>query len=416
MRRVIMIVVVALTTAVQAAGSENWPQFRGPGGQGHADAENLPLTWGPDENVAWKQEVPGEGWSSPVYYQGTVYVTAAIPIADNPDGDLRLSMLAFDADTGKQTLDVSVFEQDGAKAPKIHRKNSHASPTPIAADGRIFVHFGHQGTACLDTNGKVLWKNRELSYPPVHGNGGSPALADDKLIFSCDGGRDPFVVALDAATGKVVWKTDRETKATKKFSFSTPLVIDVAGRKQIISPGSDTVCSYDIETGEEIWRVRYTGYSVIPRPVFAHGLLFISTSYDAPSVLAVRPDGSGDVTDTHVVWTLKRGAPHTPSMLVVGDELYMVSDRGIASCVDAKTGEVHWLERIGGAFSASPVFADGKIYLQSEEGVGHVLAPGKEFVELARNDLKERTLASIAIAENAIFLRSAVGLYRIQRE
>ena len=215
---------------------------------------------------------------------------------------------------------------------------------------RLYVLFGHFGSACLDLKGKVLWRNTELTYSPVHGNGGSPILVDGLLIYSIDGSDKQCVVALDSTTGKVKWQTIRKSNAPKKFSFSTPLMIDVNGQHQIISPASDVVTALDAKTGDEVWRVNYKGYSVIPRPVYGHGLLFLSTSYDSSSLLAIRADGKGDVTDTHIAWTMKKDAPHTPSPLLDGEELYVVSDRGIAMCLKAKTGEVIWSERLGGGF------------------------------------------------------------------
>ncbi len=404
--------ITVLFPALTAAA--DWTKFRGPTGQGYAEASGLPTHWSDTENVTWKRPLPGEGWSSPVVHQGVVYVTAAVPVADNDEGDFSLRLLAMRADSGRHVFDVEIFAQSGADSPKIHPKNSHASPTPIVAGGRIYVHFGHQGTACLDLAGKKIWENRDLKYPPFHGGGGSLVLVDGRLIFSCDGERDPFVAALDSSTGNVLWRVTRETDASNKFSFSTPLVVEVDGQTQVISPGSNAVCAYDPKTGNEIWRVTYKGYSVVPTPVFGHGLLFIVTGHDKSSVMAIRLGGQGDVTDTHVVWTVTRSAPHTPSLLLVGDELYMISDRGIGSCLDAKTGQPHWQQRIGGAFSASPLFADGKIFLQNEEGVGYVLKAGKRFQQIGKNDLKERTLASYAVADNALFIRSDRHLYRIE--
>ena len=280
---------------------------------------------------------------------------------------------------------------------------------------RLYAHFGHLGTACLDLGGKVIWQQTELRYSPVHGNGGSPILVDDLLIFSIDGTDKQCVVALDAADGKVKWQTDRKSQAVKKFSFHTPLLIEVDGRRQVVSAGSDVAAAYDPKTGDEIWRVRYEGYSVIPRPVYGHGLLFLVTGYERSSLIAVRADGKGDVTDTHVAWRMTKDAPHTPSPLLVGDELYVVSDGGIASCLDAKTGHLHWSQRLGGAFSASPLAADGKVYFQNEAGVGCVVKAGTKYELLAKNDLTERTLASYAAADRALFIRTAQHLYRIEK-
>jgi len=327
-------------------------------------------------------------------------------------GNPSLRALCVDAGNGKILWNTEVLVHTGSTS--IHNKNSHASPTPVVEEERLYVHFGHQGTACLDLDGKVLWRNTTLKYSPVHGSGGSPILVDDALIFSCDGASDPFVVALNKKTGQLLWKTARTLAAKKKFSFSTPLLIHANGRSQVISPSSGAVYAYDPKDGRELWRVRYAeGYSVVPCPVFGRGLLFVSTAFDSPEVMAIRPDGQGDITDTHVVWTLAKGAPKTPSMLLVGDELYFVSDAGIASCVDAKTGRVHWAERVGGNYSASPLLADGRIYLQNEEGVGVVLAPGKTFHQLARNSLGERTLASYAVTDGALFIRTEAHLYRV---
>ena len=390
--------------------SDSWPEFRGPTRQGISELKNLPIEWSATKNVVWKQELPGKGWSSPVLHEGRLYLTAAVPAEGVAKQALRA--MCLDAASGKTAWSTDVFVDD---VTKMHAKNSQASPTPILADGRLYVHFGHMGTACLTLDGKVIWKNSELRYSPVHGNGGSPALAGKALVFSADGSADPVVIALDRETGKLLWKTKRDTTAKKKFSFSTPLVIEVNGQQQIISPGSGAVCAYDPADGHEIWRVRYgEGYSVVPRPVFGHGLLFVGSGFDQPWVYAIRPDGKGDVTDTHVAWKLTKGAPHTPSLLLVGDEVYMVSDGGIASCVDAHTGKVHWQERIGAGCSASPVFADGKIYIQDEVGLGVVLQAGKEFKVLSKNTLGERTLASYALGDGALFIRAEKNLFRIE--
>ncbi|MCH8047877.1 MAG: PQQ-binding-like beta-propeller repeat protein [Planctomycetes bacterium] len=403
-----------ITTSLPATAAD-WTEFRGPSGQGLATAKNLPLEWNAKKNVAWKIPLPGKGWSSPVLAKGRLYLTTAVPVESSKENDMTLRALCVDAKSGRLLWNVLVFDQDGAKAPRIQGKNSHASPTPLIEGNRLYVHFGHQGTACLDTAGKVLWRNRELKYPPNHGNGSSPILVDGAIVLSCDGSRDPFLAALDARTGKLRWKSLRKTTATRKFSFCTPLVITVDGKQQIISPGSDTVGAFDPQTGREIWRVTYIGYSVVPRPVFGHGLVFISTSFNTPQVMAIRPDGQGDVTKTHVAWTLKKGAPHTPSLLLVGEELYLVSDRGIASCLDAVTGKVHWQERVEGNYSASPIYAQGRIYLQSERGRGIVLAAETKFRKLADNPLEERTLASYAVDDDALFIRTAEHLYRISK-
>jgi outer membrane protein assembly factor BamB len=249
----------------------------------------------------------------------------------------------------------------------------------------------------------------------VHGAGGSPALVDGALVFSCDGASDPFLAALDAKTGQVKWKTPRNTPAKSQFSFSTPTVINFNGQQQVISPASGFVGGYDIETGKELWRVGYgEGYSVIPRPVYAHGILFIGSGYDRPVIYAISFDKARqNKGDDAVIWSEARGAPNTPSLLVVGEELYAVSDGGIATCFDAKTGTKHWSERLGGGFSASPVCAEQKIYFLNEQGACFVVKAGKTFELTAKNELGERTLASPAILDNTILIRSAGHLWKI---
>jgi outer membrane protein assembly factor BamB len=389
------------------AAAEDWPQFRGPTGQGLSGETGLPGEWSESQNVRWKTAVPGTGWSSPIVAGDRVWLTTAV--ADRNATTLRL--LAFDAASGRQVVDAEVFRLP--RRNLLNPKNSHASPTPVVEGDRVYVHFGADGTAALTTAGEVVWRKR-FAYESQHGNGGSPTLYKDLLIFSCDGSDTAFVVALDKKTGAERWKTYRRSPFDQ--AYSTPLIIRVGERDQLVSVGAYRAAAYDPETGKEIWRVGYTdGFSNVPRPVFANGLVYIATGFQEPSLLAVRPDGTGDVTRTHVAWTLRRSAPHTPSPLAVGDELYIVNDMGIATCLDGRTGETLWRERLGGNYSASPVSADGKIYFLSEEGVATVLAPGKAFRKLAANQLDGATLASMAIADGSIFIRTDSALYRLGR-
>ena len=397
---------------LRAAESE-WPQFRGPAGQGVSAAVHVPVKWDAATHIAWKGEIPGRGWSSPVLSKGRVYLTCAVGETDG--SNVSLHALCIDAANGHTIWDAEVFQPEAAVAKAMHPKNSLASSTPIVTGERLFVHFGHMGTAALDLSGKVVWRQTALKYAPVHGAGGSPILADGALVFSCDGEREPFVAALDAGTGAVRWQTPRKSPAKKQFSFSTPLAVTIGGTKEIISPGSGFVGAYDLRDGHEIWRFGYgEGYSVVPRPVFSHGLLFVSSSFDAPVFYAIRPDGAtGDVTATNVAWSARKGAPHTASPVVVGDEIYFVSDAGIATCADAKTGEVHWSERLGGGFSASPIAAEGRVYFQNEAGVGFVVKAGTTYELLATNDLGERSLASYAVADGALFIRTEKRLWKV---
>jgi outer membrane protein assembly factor BamB len=383
--------------------ADEWPQFRGPDGQGHASQRGLPLEWSEENNIVWKAAVPGLGWSSPVISGQQIWLTTAL------DEGHSLHVICLDRETGKILHDVEVFQV--ADPGKVHSKNSYASPTPILEADRVYVHFGDNGTACLSNNGKVLWRNQELKYAHGHGPAGSPVLYKDLLIISCDGTDKQFVVALDKRSGKLRWKTDRQGR----MAYSTPLVIRVGGQDQLISTGGDAVVAYNPADGEEIWRVRYDGYSEVPRPVYGQGLVIVSSGYDSPVLYAIRPDGRGDVTDTHVAWTIDKAAPLNPSPLIISEELYSVSDNGIAICVDAKTGEQHWQKRLSGNYSASLLEADGHIYITSETGLTTVIAPGKKFESLASNQLDGRTLASLAVSEKALYLRTDTHLYRIEQ-
>ena len=393
--------------AAHGAQPEDWPQFRGPGGQGHSAEQGVPLEWSESQNVVWKTPVPGLGWSSPVVAGGRVWLTTA---SDDPR-PVSLRLLAFDVETGREVVNVEVFRV--RPDPYLNPKNSFASPTPIVEGDRVYVHFGWNGTAALTTSGEIVWK-AHLPYASQHGSGGSPALYGDLLIVSCDGHDAAYVVALDKRTGKTRWRTYRRRPFAQ--AYTTPLAIRVGDRDQIVSISAYRATAYDPESGKEIWRVAYPqedGFSNVPQPVYGHGLIYITTGFQQPVLLAVRVDGEGDVTKTHIAWTLRRGVPYTPSPLLVGEELYIVSDIGVATALDAKTGKIHWQQRIGRNHSASPVFADGRIYFQSEDGVTTVIAPGKEFRPLAKNSLDGWTLGSMAISNGSIYLRSDSSLYRI---
>ena len=411
-RQVVLLLLLQLGAMTVPAGTlraEEWPQFRGPTGQGHSAEHDIPVEWSESRNVIWKTPLPGVGWSSPVVAAGKVWVTAAVK--DRNGGSLRA--LAYDVATGRELVNTEVFRV--ASVDPLNAKNTRASPTPILDGDRVYVHFGADGTAALTTTGAIVWKTK-FDYESQHGDGGSPVLHGDLLILNCDGDDVAFVVAIDKQTGKIRWKTTRRQPFAQ--AYSTPLVIRVGDREEVISVGAYRAVAYDPANGREIWRVSYPvrfpdGFSNVMRPVYGAGLLFISAGFNIPSFIAVRPDGTGDVTRTHVAWTLMRGAPLTPSPLIVGNDLYVVSDNGIAQCLDARTGEPYWQRRLKGNHSASPVYADGRIYFLSEEGTATVIEPGHQFRELASNQLDGDTLASIAVSSGSIFIRSDTHLYRI---
>ena len=402
--------------ALTSTAEDPWPTFRGPNANGIApEKSNLPVQWSDSENVTWRTEIPGNGWSTPVIGEKQIYLSAAIPTKGGSDGDFDLSLIILDRQSGKLIRNVALMKQDSAKKSRIHKKNSHASPTPILSGNRVFVHFGYQGTACCDRQGNVIWKNRDLFFKPTHGNGGTPVLVNEKLIFTCDGDKEPKIVALNASTGELVWKVPRPVKAKKTFSFCTPAVISVDGKSQIIAPGSDCVLAIDPDTGKTLWDVRYDGYSVVPKPVYNGKHVFVSTSFDNASLLAIRPTGRGVVTDSHVDWEIDRNVSKTPSMIVHDGLVYFVSDNGILTCVESDTGDVVYRERLGGGYSASPVLSGDNLYFTNESGETIVFPTGRKFEQLAANDLGERTLASPAVADNAIFIRTEKALYRIEQ-
>lgn len=381
---------------------QDWPEFRGPSGQGHSAERGLPVTWSETEHIKWKTAIPGKGWSSPAILGDKIWLTTA-----TEDGK-SLRALSVDLKSGAVLVNVELFRLKSPGA--LNPKNSLASPTPVLEGDRIYLHFGANGTACINQTGDILWKTK-LDYDNgQHGAGGSPVIYDDLLIVSCDGLGQQYVVALDKQTGKVRWRKYRQGYQ----AYTTPLVVRLPAGDQVISPGAFRAISYEPRTGKELWQITYgEGFSNVPRPVFGNGLVFICSGFQEPSLLAVRADGKGDVTKSHIAWSLKRGIPRTPSPLLVGDELYFINDNGIATCVDAKTGTQHWQMRLPGEHSASPIYADGRIYFLNEEGESVVIAPGKEFKALAQNRLDGQTLASMAVSNGSIFIRSQTHLYRL---
>jgi outer membrane protein assembly factor BamB len=406
MRSTLALLCVLAATVLRA---EEWPQFRGPTGQGHSSEVGLPLEWSESRNIAWKVPVDGSGWSSPVVAGGRVWLTAA---RASGRSSVSLRAIAFDVATGRVVVDTEVFKVSTATA--LNPKNSRASPTPIVDGDRVYVHFGPDGTAALTTAGAILW-TKKLPYEPQHGGGGSPALYRDLLIINCDGnGDEAYVIALDTRTGQTRWRKDRRRPAAQ--AYSTPLIIHSGDRDLAISVGAFRTSAYDPNSGDEIWRVAYDdGFSNVPRPIFGAGLVFIATGFNSPTLIAVRPDGRGDVTRSHIAWTVSRGAPYTPSPLLVDTRLYYVSDTGVLTCADAPSGRILWQQRLGGNYSASPIYAEGRIYYSSEEGVTTVIGGGPTFQKLAVNTLDEPTLASIAVSGGAMFIRSEGHLYKVAK-
>jgi len=385
----------------------SWPQFRGPTGQGHVIGESkLPLKWNSDEGVTWQTYLNGKAWSSPICVDDQLFLSNAI----QKDGLLKLEILSISFKSGRIQWRKNLFEYENL--PRIHKKNSFASPTPFYDEGRVFVHFGNLGTACLGLDGGLIWKQK-LDYSPVHGSGASPVVFKDLLLLSADGAEDPCLYALDKLTGTIKWKAPRDSNAKKNFSFCTPTVIEEMEKILIISPASDYVFAYDYN-GKQIWKFNYpNGYSVVPRPVYDDGIIYVSSGYDSPTLYAIRSSGLGDITKSHLVWETRKGVPRNSSFLVVNGMLFMAADNGVVSCLDALNGQIYWMERVAGSCSASLLLANGRIYLCDESGKTFIFKAQKEYSLIATNDLGERMLASPVAYQGSLLLRTEEGIWRI---
>lgn len=402
---------VVIWAAGWAAAADSWNQFRGPTADGRSPSPRLPREWDEQRNVRWKTPIPGKAWASPVEAAGTIWLANA-----TADGR-RLSVTGVDAATGGIVHDVAVFEI--AEPMYCDPFNSYASPTPVVEGTRLWVHYGSAGTACLDTeSGRILWSRQDLPCNHHRGPGSSPILWEDLLVLCFDGFDVQYVAALDKKTGATVWKQDRsidygsDNGDTKK-AYCTPVVIEHGGRRQLVCPAAMGTIAYDPGTGRELWTVMHGGFNTAARPVFAHGLIVICMA-GGDRLLAVRPDGSGDVTKTHVAWKFGKSAPTRPSQSVVGDHLYMVSDTGIFSCLDLRTGVPAWSERRSGRHSAALLESAGRLYAFDEDGTAIVYeASPAGFRLLAENRLDSGSMASPAVVGDDLVVRTKTHLYRI---
>jgi outer membrane protein assembly factor BamB len=399
----------------------DWPQFRGPDGNGISTSKGLPLTWSETKNVKWKTAIHGRAWSSPVVLGRQVWVTTA-----SEDGR-DLFAVALDRESGRIVHDLKLFRVE--QPQYSHPFNSYASPTPVIEPGRVYVTFGSPGTAAIDTEtGKVVWQRRDFECNHYRGAGSSPILFGDLLLMHFDGSDHQFVVALDKRTGRTIWRKDRsidfkdlgadgkpEAEGDLRKAFATPHVATLDGRPVWISLGAKAAYGYDPFTGEELWRVEErTSHSASTRPTVAQGLILYPSGWSTGQVLAVRPGGRGDVTASHVAWRLTRGVPKKPSLQLDGDRVYLVGDTGIVSAVLARTGEVVWTGRLEGNYSASPLLAEGRLYVFNEDGKATVLEAGPQFKVLGESQLGDGFMASPAVDGRALILRTRTHLYRIE--
>ncbi len=416
------IITIAALFLTSLAAHAGWTQFRGPANDGHVTAPGLPTTWSETNNIVWKTEIPHRGWSTPVILNGQVWLTTAT--LDGHD----FYALCLDAETGKILYNERLFHCDNPE-PLGNNVNCYASPSPTIEPGRVYVHFGSYGTACLDTaTFKVLWKRDDLPCRHYRGPASSLILFENLLILTMDGVDHQYLVALDKTTGQTVWKTNRsvpwnDEHLTSKLAkdgdlrkaHSTPVIVTINGKLQMLSSGAKATYAYDPRTGKELWRVQHQGaWSAAPLPLYSHGLVLLVTGLGKTELYAVRPDGQGDVTDTHIVWKFDKGVCKTASPIIVGNLLYMVSDDGFATCVEVATGNPVWRERLGGTYASSPICANGLLYFTNQQGKTTVIKPGRTFEVVAENKLDTGCLASPAVDGKALYLRTKTHLYRIE--
>ena len=408
-----------IQTLLVSAGivhAENWPQFRGPTRQGNSTETRLPLHWDATSNVVWKTEIPGESWSSPIVWNDRVFVTTAT------ESGQSCRVLSLEFNSGRILWNKEVFQQTPRRK---EGRNTYATPTPATDGERVHACFGDGSFVSLNYAGDIVWTNRNYPFYGQHGLGSSAILHGELLIMARDGSSDgedkklgwqipwdqSYLVALDTKTGRELWKGKR---GLSRISHGVPTIWEHDGRAEVISEAGDVVQGFDVRTGERLWSSEVIGEGKVPSMVLGDGLAFTCGGWGGKETIkAFRLGDKGDLKEKNLVWEQKKGMPKVPSMIYVKPHLFAITDGGVASCMKADTGELLWQERIGGNFSASPVSAEGRIYLLSDEGVTTIIEAGPEFKVLARNSLGEKVQASIAIAGRRLFIRTASNLYCI---
>jgi outer membrane protein assembly factor BamB len=432
---------VLLATVVAALGTiahaEQWPQFRGPGSTGVAESPALPDTWSNTQNVRWKTAIPGHGWSSPIVWGERIFVTSVIPSGeteapakglyfggerDAPKVEHRWMVYAVDRASGKIVWEREAHK--GMPPAARHLKNTYASETPATDGERVYVSFGNVGIFAFDFSGTLAWSVKVPSLPTHNGWGtaASPVLHNGRLYIVNHNEQQSYLTALDARTGKTVWRSDY-TEAT---AWATPYVWEHAGRTEIITSATGKIRSYDLE-GKALWQLGPMSSIVIPTPFSKFGLLYVTSGYVGDTVrpvYAIKPGASGDISlakgetsNAWIAWSLPQGGPYNPSPIVYGDYYYTLFDRGFFTSHDAKTGKEIYtkvrLDPTASGFSASPWAYNGKLFAMSEDGTTYVIQAGPEFKVIGRNVLDEFTMASPAIDRDSLFIRTATSLYRI---
>jgi outer membrane protein assembly factor BamB len=408
---------LALVTTLH--GQDQWLDFRGPDHNGLVE-NRLPEVWNEEQNVAWKTELHDHGISTPVIFDDRIILTAS-----SEDG-AKSYFLILDSKTGTVLHDELIFTSDEVEALGGFGINTYATPSPVSDGKHVYLHYGTYGTACIDPKtAEVLWLRRDINCLHFRGPASSPVLYKDLLILTMDGIDHQYVTALNKDTGKTVWKTGRTTdfkdllegipkkKGDERKGFNTPLIITVNGQDQLISVGAKSCFAYDPLTGMEIWHVEFPNHSAAARPFFDGEKVYVSTGYGKADLLAIWPDGQGDVTETKVAWVYKKNVPRRASFLVIDKRLYMVDDGGVATCLNTENGEMIWREGLGGNHSASLLYANGLIYAFNEFGEGRLFKPSDRFEVVRENKLEVGMLASPAVVGDSLILRTRSHLYRI---
>lgn len=398
---------IAMAVGMLAAGglsAGDWPGWRGPNGDGVVADPAVPTTWSATENVRWKVPVPGVGHSSPVVSNGRLFLTTYLPETS------ERAVLGFDRADGRLLWQTPVL---AAPAEKMHRNNTPASSTPVADGKHVWTTFldgSKVVAACHDFAGKPVWVKRFDGFASHHGFCGTPVLFDNLVILNGDSDGDAFLAGLDRATGETVWRTPRPNQVR---SFSTPLFVEVGGKRQMVLAGSKSVAGFDPRTGKQLWVADSETMKFVATVAYADGVVCATGTSPASTLVGIRPDGTGNVTKTHVVWSATKGASYVPSPLGFGGKFFVVTDAGLASLLDARTGKPVWTERLGRQHDASPLLVNGLVYALSTDGRTFVLKPGDECEVVAKNDLGEECRATPAVADGRLYIRSAKHLWCI---
>lgn len=412
---ILLLITVASCVVIEA--NEQWSQFRGHYGNGIIKSTSAPINWSENTNIDWKTPIHDRGWSSPVIWNDQIWMTTA-----TKDGN-KMYAICVNKLSGKIEHDIHVFDVKSPQA--ITNENTYASPTPVVEEGRVYVHFGTYGTACISTkDGQILWKRRDLNCDHEIGAGpaSSPFIYNNFLIFNVDGRDVQYVIALNKETGETAWKTNRsvdfsDVQVNQRKAYGTPFIIPRGNTNQMVSIGAKGVYSYDPENGKELWKAEHRGWSIAPRPVYGEGLVFTMIDRDRPEMWAINPNGSGDITETHIEWKETKRMPPRASPIIIKGLLFVVDRNGYISCIEAKTGKSIWQKRMKGRFSASPILANNLIYFFNEDTVCTIIKPTRELEIVAENKLSDdKLMATPALDENSIYIRTEKKLTRIVKK